>query len=461
VALAKLLGGIAALGSGLFLGREGPTVQLGAALAGPLSRIFPTTAAYKRQLIAAGAGAGLAAAFNAPLAGVIFVLEELLKEIKPSTIVIATVACSASSLVLDMVRPPHMHAAAKPLMASVSFAPYDLVFYILLGLLTGLCSAIFNGGIIAALEFNRTKLKIPVTLKVGLAGLLSGLIISFLPAYFHNYAGMRGLIIAGETNWTTVLLAFFDFFLLTLIAYGSGAPGGLFAPSLVLGSALGYLVGFLEHIFWGTDSTVSFALVGMGAFFSAVARVPLTAIVITFEMTTNFTLLVPLMFTCIISSVVGELVSKNGLYDRIMRWNGIHLQGPESANNLRKLQAIDVMHVQYEVFNSTFLIKDVLEALGTTAQRGFPVTHNGILVGVLTQTDLGKINQADSLSTMTIADVMTPHPVAVSPYDSLEDILFLFSHHKFTWLPVVFHDKLQGIILQSDILDALFSQKKS
>ena len=460
-AVAKLFGSVSAIGSGLFLGREGPTVQLGAAMAVPLSHILPTTAAYKRQLIAAGAGAGLAAAFNAPLAGVVFVLEELLKEIKPSTVVITTIACSVSSLILDMFSPYHVRAAAAPLMESVSFAPYDLFFYVLLGILAGLFGAVFNNGIIGALNFNRKILKIPITLKVGLAGLVSGLIISILPEYFHNYAAMRGIIIAGETNWITVLLAFVDFFLLTLIAYGSGAPGGLFAPTLALGSALGFLVGFLEHIMLGTGSTAAFALVGMGAFFSAVARVPLTAIVITFELTTNFTLLVPLMVACLISSVVGKLVSRDGLYDRLMQWNGIYLQGPVGSESLRKLRAEDVMHTDYDHFTSKALMMDILPALSSSAQRGFPVADNGKLVGIITQTDLSKLNQVESIEKLKVCDIMTAYPVAVSTSDSLEDILFLFSHHKFTWLPVVFHTKLKGIILQSDLLNALFTADKS
>ena len=457
IALVKLLGGTIALGSGFFLGREGPTVQLGASVAAPLTRWLPTTSQHKRQLIAAGAGAGLTAAFNAPLAGVVFVLEELLKEIKASTIMIAVLACSVACLVLNVISPPHLRAAVHTLAPSISFEAVDLPFYLLLGVVAGFLGAVFNGGILGALNFNRHVLRVPVTLKVGLAGLLSGAIISVMPEAFHNYAGMRALIIAGQTDYQMVVLAFLEFYLLTLIGYGSGAPGGLFAPSLALGSAVGYLVGYLEQTLMGTGSTTAFALVGMGAFFSGVARTPLTALVITFELTTNFELLTPLMLACVISTAVGELVSKGGLYDHLMRWNGIHLQGPGSGNNLRTMKARDVMHKQVDAFGSKLLIKDVLPSFGASSQRGFPVVDKGKLVGVVTQTDLAKLGQVEALEKTTVADIMTPHPVAVNPYDSLEDILFLFSRHKFTWLPVVFHDKFRGIILQSDVVRALFT----
>jgi CIC family chloride channel protein len=413
VALVKLLGGTLVLGSGFFMGREGPTVQLGAALAAPLARFLPTTAEHKRQLIAAGAGAGLTAAFNAPLAGVTFVLEELLKEVKPATIIIAIIACSVSCFVVNTLWPPHLHAAASALNSVISFSPSDLPFYLLLGLVAGVCGAIFNMTIIAALKFNRDILKIPVAARIAFAGLVSGSIMSVLPDSFHNYAGMRALIIAGETNWPMVVLAFLAFYSLTLVAYGSGAPGGLFAPSLAIGSSIGYLVGMLEQIVTGTSSNAAFALVGMGAFFSAVARTPLTAIVITFELTTNFQLLSPLMFACVISSAVAELIFKGGLYDHLMRWNGIHLRGPDSSGSLRTLKARDVMHTEFTAFSNCTLVMDVLPALGNSAQRGFVVVDHGKLVGVVTQTDLVSLIDTESPGTMTVADIMTPHPVAI------------------------------------------------
>lgn len=460
IAFVKLLGGMIALGSGFFLGREGPTVQLGAALAAPLARWLPTTAEHKRQLIAAGAGAGLTAAFNAPLAGVTFVLEELLKETKPSTVMIAVVACSAACLVLNILAPPHIRAAMEPISSSITFAPKDIPFYLLLALLSGLVGAVFNSAIIGALNINQTVLRMPVSLRVALAGLVSGIIISILPESFHNYAAMRGLIIAGESNWQMVGVAFLEYYLLTLIAYGSGAPGGLFAPSLVLGSSLGYLVGCVEQAATGSGSPATFALVGMGAFFAAVARTPLTAIVITFELTTSFVLLTPLMMACVLASAMAEFASKGGLYDHLMHWNGIHLKGPGSIEVLQILKAKDVMHSGVTAFSSKLLVKDILPVFGTSNQRGFPIVDKGKLVGVITQTDFNKINQLELSDALTLADIMSQHPVAVSPHDTLEEILFLFSHYKFTWLPVTSQDKLAGIILQSDVIEALFMQEK-
>lgn len=460
VALVKLLGGTIALGSGLFLGREGPTVQLGAALAAPLTRWLPTTMEHKRQLIAAGAGAGLTAAFNAPLAGVTFVLEELLKEIKASTIIIALIACSVSCFVLNLFSPPHLRHEVGALAQIISFSPGDVPFYLLLGAAAGLWGAIFNSAIIGALNLNREVLKVPVTIRVGLAGLVSGIIIAILPETFHNYAGMRALIVSGQEHWHMVLIAFLEFYLLTLIAYGSGAPGGLFAPALTLGSALGFLIGILEQSIVGTGSPTTFALVGMGAFASAVARTPLTAIVITFEMTANFAVLIPLMFACVVSSAVGELFQKDGLYEHLMRWNGIYLRGPDSAATLHRIKALSVMHKHVETCRSDLPAKEVLEMFGESTQRGLLVTEKGKLIGIISQSDLNRLDRNGSVDSITAADIMTPHPVAVSPYDTLDEILFLFSRHRFSWLPVTHADKPKGIILQSDVLKAVFENEE-
>lgn len=458
VAIVKLIGGTIALGSGLFLGREGPTVQLGASLAAPLTTRMSGAREYKRQLIAAGAAAGLTAAFNAPLAGVVFVLEELLREVRYSTILLSVISCSMACLVLNLFNSPHLRHDLEPIAAQIQFSLQDLPFYALLGVLCGLLGALFNGCILGALKVNRSFKRIPTSFKVALAGLVSGLLISYLPAQFHNYAGMRILISSGASDWQTALIAFPIFFILTVIAYGSGAPGGLFAPALTLGSAIGYLVGYLEHLSGAGLMMNSFALVGMGAFVAGVTRTPLTAIVITFEMTANFTLLTPLMITSVISSTVGEKVFAGGLYDHLMRWNGIHLHGADKDEKLRELRAKDIMSKSKDMVRSNAFIKDLLPTLSAKGQKDYPVVDEKILVGILKQSDLAKLKNKESITELKVSDIMSKQPVVVSPFDTLEDLMFLFSRYKYSWLPVVHHDKFKGIILQSDVVQALFTK---
>jgi chloride channel protein, CIC family len=463
VGILKLVGGIVSLGSGLFMGREGPTVQLGASLAATLSRLAPTTLEHRRQLIAAGAGAGLAAAFNAPLAGITFVMEELLREAKPATILITTFACASASLCVNFLWETHLRVAIHSLAQQISFSLQEVPFYLLMGAICGILSALFNAGIMASLRFNKNVLRLPISLRVGLAGFLSGALISMLPAEFHNYAAVRGLIVTGAMSPQTVTVAFCVFFFLALLAYGSGAPGGLFAPSMALGSAIGYLVGYAEVFLTGSGSPETFALVGMGAFFAGVARVPLTAIVITFELTTSFTTVIPLMIAAVTASIISDYCYSGSIYDRLMSWNGINLRAAQAGTGaLIELKARDVMQPCTECLDGATSLKSVLPKFSHAIHRGFPVLEGGKLIGIITQTDLGHALQIPELSEKTtVADVMTKNPVTVSPYDSLEEILFLFTRFKFAWLPVSDHDELQGIITQSDVVEALFPEIES
>ncbi len=462
IAIVKLLGGTVALGSGLFLGREGPTVQLGASLAAPLSRLTQSATAYRRQLIAAGAGAGLTAAFNAPLAGTIFIMEELLKEINSSTILIAVIACGAASLVLNIFSYQHMRTVLSPPSGNTSLFGVDLPYYLLLGVACGGLGAIFNASIIGSLNCYQKLKRVPVCIRISIAGFLSGCLMSCFPDSFHNYARVRWMF-ASVVHPGVAAVVFVEFFLLTMIAYGSGAPGGLFAPTLVLGSAVGYLVGHVEHALTGSTSFSNFALVGMGAFFSGVARVPLTAVAITFELTNNYALVAPLMIACVIASAIGDALDSGSIYDQLMAWNGINLRPPDPEHaKLVTIQAKDVMQtLQTEVLSSNTPLKEVLQLFGHSTIRGLPVVDKYKLVGVLSQSDMTQLLESDKMSAeKTVRDIMTPFPVAVSPQDSLEDILHLFTRYKYTWLPVADENRFHGIINQTDVVQALFTAKE-
>lgn len=274
LAIVKLISGSIALGSGLFLGREGPTVHVGAAIAVHLNKIFPDCSKeHKMQLVASGAGAGLAAAFNAPVAGVLFVAEELLKDVSTSTIGTAILACFVASALTHVFNAPHREAFTQIQSIPFQFTFHDIFFWVMLGFVSGIVGVWFNRGVILFLKLYRDYVKIPPVVRVGLAGLISGLIIAIIPAdaHFRDYAALRDVIVAGNEAWYMVPFAFVAFFFLTLLAYGSGAPGGLFAPAIVLGSALGVMVSYVENYFFGVGSVEMMAMVGMGAFFAAVA----------------------------------------------------------------------------------------------------------------------------------------------------------------------------------------------
>lgn len=451
IALVKLVSGTIALGSGFFMGREGPTVQLGAALAAPLSKL-QAGARHRRELIAAGAAAGLTAAFNAPLAGITFALEELLKEIKPTTILFTATACAISCYVLNLLSPPHMRLPLSPLKDPISFAPQDIPFYFLLAVTAGIIGAEFNKLILVSLAANR-KSGLPLFCRTALAGMLSGLLISLLPANFQNYAELRALTIGGEMNLHTSVTAFFSFLFLTLLAYGSGAPGGLFAPTLTLGSNLGYLIGLGEFALNGTTSTTAFSLVGMGTLFSAVARTPLTAVVITFELTNKPELILPLLFTSLLSTAVAESISSGGLYDKLMQWSGLAWEQKTSAKDIVRVHQLMDIHAPKVKPDITLKEALKLERSGET----MAVVQGNALIGLLHPQTL---RSEEELARLTVSDVMESSPLTLSINDRVEEVLAIFSSPNIESVAVQCHGEFAGILHRRAIIDFLSSGAK-
>jgi CIC family chloride channel protein len=455
-AVAKLFSGVIALGCGLFMGREGPTVQVGAALAASLTRLLPTTARHRRELIAAGAGAGLAAAFNAPLAGVTFVMEELLKTASASAISLSLIACFSGAVVENLFGQQRQHSLIKANLAAVPLQLLDLLFYVILGLLCAFFGAVFNSLILAFLRLYKRS-RLPVVARTALAGVATGAIVSVLPVAFHNYAEMRLLINNATVAPDLVPLAFVCFFLLVLIAYGSGAPGGLFAPTLVLGAALGYMVGFIHWKITGVNLVDIFTQVGMGALFSAVARVPLTATVIVFEMSGNFGLIPPLMLAGVLASAVAEALSAGSLYDALMIWAGINLQGPRGAARDSMVMVRTMMQPPGKTLAPELTISQAADSLEELASNSCPVVQGGLLVGVIDKAQIELARQRNPGQTaITTGDCMLRNPVSVSPYDKLDDILLLFSRYGFQWLPVTEDQRLIGVITRQAALDHAF-----
>jgi CIC family chloride channel protein len=458
VALVKALGTILILGAGFTLGRRGPTVHIGAALGAQVSRLIPNSPTNRRQMIAAGAAAGLAAGFNTPIAGVLFVVEELMRDISGLTLEIAIAASFTGAVVSRILGSADLNLPTALLDPSRrgSFAIQEIPFYVLLGILAGVLGGIFNRCIIGGMKFNRS-LPLSLPLRIGLTGLISGLIIAFLPPFFRDNAGLREFLISGELDWQITTIILIAQFFLTILAYSSGAPGGLFAPALVLGSALGYLVGTLEVLVIGTESPHTFALAGMGAFFTAVVRVPLAAIAIVFEMTADFNLVLPLMIVSVVAYIVAESVSSGSLYEHLLEASGIKLTEANSHNDfLSELTAGDVMESRVETLFSNMTLEEMIKAMSRSHHRGFPVVEDGKLVGIVTQSDIPKDSQQQSQ--ILLKEIMTPQPISVCATTSLADVLYLLNRYQLSRLPVTEGSKLLGIITRSDIIKAEVQQ---
>ncbi len=454
VAIVKLVTSILSMSAGLTLGRQGPTVHIGAALAAQFSHWVPTSPDHRRQMIAAGAGAGLAAGFNAPLAGILFVVEELLRDLSNLTLGTAILASFIGAVVSRLLGGGSLDLNLEITDVSSTFWAQEIPFYLLLGVLAGLLGALFNQGLLASLTlYERLNFSLPV--KIGLAGMVCGCVVALLPPDFRNNNGLRELLITGEASWQFTSVAFVAYFVLTLVSYGSGAPGGLFHPSLVLGAALGYLVGVAEFHLLGLSSPTSYALAGMGAFFSAVSKVPVTAIVIVFEMTTNFNLVLPLMITCVISYLIADKLAKGSLYQRLLEWKGYTLPTQKvEKGSLAGLTAADLMQRRVETLASQMTIDEAVQAFSRSHHRGFPVVDNGALVGIITQTDVANATQRQLPGDTPLSQIMTPQPITVNPGYTLSEVLYLLNRYQLSRLPVTEGRKLVGIITRADIIRA-------
>ncbi|MGB0561643.1 MAG: chloride channel protein [Spirulinaceae cyanobacterium] len=455
--LIKLLGTVLALGAGFTLGRRGPTVHIGAVLAAQLSRWVPTSPQHRRQMIAAGAAAGLAAGFNTPIAGVLFVVEELSRDMSGLTLETAIMASFTGSVISRWLGSADLNISATMLMPPGGnfFEVADIPFYAALGIAAGVLGVLFNQGLLWGLTWQQQRLS--WVWRMGMAGLVTGAVIAIAPPIFRDNAGLREFLITGEFSWQTILLVFVLHFALTLVAYGSGAPGGLFSPALVLGSALGYLIGSAKLALLGSATQTTYALVGMGAFFTAVARVPVTAIVIIFELTTDFRLVLPLMISTALAYCVAEALKPGSIYQHLLKSSGIEL-ADEGDNHdvLGRLQAAQVMQHRVETLQPSMTLETVWQLCQRSHHHGFPVVQRGQLIGMITERHLAKL--ANQSPQRPVRDFMDRRPIAVHPGVILSDVLYLMDRHHISHLPVTEGRKLVGIITRSDLIHATADQ---
>lgn len=314
----KFLAGAASIGAGLTLGREGPTVQMGGATGLMVSGWFRVRQGEgeRKALISAGAAAGLAAAFNAPLASLIFVIEELTGSFTPVLFVATFLAAVTADVVCRVVTGETpvfvLHAAAAPSLATLPVA-------LLIGLMAGFLGIAFNRGLLASLDlFEKLRARPPALVGAG-TGALIGIAAWIYPAVSGSGALLSDRALAGEIAIKWILVLFVARFALTMLSYGSGAAGGFFAPILVLGSLGGLAVGSGVHAVLPSLAAYpeTFAVLGMGALFTAAVRAPLTGIVLMVELTGKYDFMLPLLVSGFVAYGVAEAMGNQPIYDAL------------------------------------------------------------------------------------------------------------------------------------------------
>ncbi|MEI7688179.1 MAG: ClC family H(+)/Cl(-) exchange transporter [Planctomycetota bacterium] len=313
----KFFGGIMAIGSGLALGREGPSVQMGATLAHLMGRLTRRDASDCLALLAAGAGAGLATAFNSPIGGAVFVLEELVRRFD-TRITIATFAASAAAISVSRVALGDAPDFAVAPIGYVGFA--GLPIHFVLGAALGLIGVAYSRTILGCLAATDRLSRWPVEARAAAIGAAVGVVAWFAPQWVGGGDPLTQATLSGSLAGPAILAALFCRFLLGPVSYAAKTPGGLFAPLLVIGAQIGALAGLASEIFATAPlDGRALAVVGMAAFFTAVVRAPLTGIVLVIEMTGTFTLLLPMLCACFPAMLVPTLLGEPPIYDSLSR----------------------------------------------------------------------------------------------------------------------------------------------
>jgi len=450
------------IGTGGSVGKEGPTVLIGSAIGASVSRLLKVSRERSKTLIGCGAAAGIAGVFNAPIGGAMFALEVILGDFAITTFSPIVIAAVAGTVVSRALVGDH-HELMVPQYDLVHFG--ELFFYGILGLLVGLIAIIF---IKVLFKFELWAEKIPLKGKFSpILPMLGGLCVGIVGWGFPEILGpftyeTINLALAGKIIFSTAILLAFIKILATALTLGSGGSGGVFAPSLFIGALFGNGFGNIVHRFFPgfTAEAGAYSLVGMAALVAATTQAPLTAILILFELTDNYTIILPLMLACIISTILVKQVNKESIYTEGLARKGINVRAGRNVNVLKELTVADAMHTEVSTLKETTTFKELLDLLPETRHiTSFPVVNKaGELSGILSISDFQSAFFEEGLEDLVIVkELATREVITVFPDDSLQDALTRLSSKDVAHVPVVDPQnqrKIVGILSRRDIINA-------
>lgn len=452
--IAKFIVSILSLSSGVSLGRESPTIAVTAGVGSFLGSFFQMSKKRVKALLAVGAAGGLAGAFGTPITAVVFTLEEVVGDLNAKilgSIVISSVVASITAMMLT---------GKESLFSQLHYSlndPRELIFYLFIGLFAAGFGPLWMKTVIflrakSLLIFKHHKLT-PIVVAFIIVGLLS----QIHPAALGSGHGkLEETLLSLILDWKVVLTIFILKFLGTSICYASGISGGLFFPTLLIGASLGSLVGALAGTLFPeiTSNTGAYALVGMGAYLAAVIRAPFTSILLAFEMTRDYNIILPIMIANITSYVLSGRLTDGSIYEQISEQDGIHLPTREDNDILDTMTVEEAMVKDVVTLNSKLTVAEALQGIKGTGISGFPVLNNGRLVGMISKSEIGT-NYAKGNGDTIIEKLSEKKLIKIHPDQSLMVALHRLNKFQVSRLPVVsrINDKiLLGIITAENIV---------
>ena len=444
------------IGSGGSAGREGPTVQIGAAVGSTIGQLLHLSTERMRVLIGCGAAAGIAASFNAPLAGVLFALEIILGDFAIHTfspIIIASVIGTVTGRALE----GNEVTFNVPVHELVH--PTEIIFYLALGMLCGIVARLFTFMYFYIQHVFEEKLKTADIYKPAIGGLIVGMISIFMPQILGNGYEVMEQALTGQMFWGLAFLLVFMKIICTSITLGSGGMGGVFAPSLFIGAMVGTAFGSSVHFIFPTlsASAETYSVVGMGAVAGAVMQAPLTNILMLFELTNDYTLILPIMATCIAASYTYQRFTKHSIYMQNLLNKGINIRHGREASIMNSIKVQDVMSTDITTIAQEMPFRKILETISYSKNFYFPVLDNrGDMTGILSFSDIREVIFEEQLGDLLVAGELANTKVySLIPQQNLNEAMEIFSQLDVDQLPVVrSEDKLKviGMLTRGDMM---------
>ncbi len=457
VVVVKTLASAISISTGGSVGREGPIVQIGSAIGSTLGQILKVSADRMRTLVGCGAAAGIAATFNAPIAGSMFALEVILGDFGLATfspIVISSVVATAVSRAYLGDTP----AFIVPTYELVS--AWELPMYLVMGIFCAAVGVLFTKTLYR-IEDLFDDIKFPDYLKGIFGGLILGVGALVFPQILGVGYGAIDMALAQQMAWWLLLLLVPIKILATSITIGSGGSGGIFAPSLFLGAMAGGFFGFVVNQLFPTitASPGAYSIVGMGAVVSATTHGPLAAILILFEMTGTYKIILPLMLACIIATIASGQFSRESIYTLKLMRRGVNIKEGKEVNVLKSLFVKDVMTPHVETINEALPLGQMAQLISKSKFNSFPVINDQKqLIGIVSFNDYNEAIFDENLKDLVVAkDIASTDLVTVSLDENLYTALEKISLKDFAVLPVVSEQdpsRLEGVISRRDIIGA-------
>lgn len=451
----KTISSLITMGSGGSAGRLGPVVQLTAGISSAVGQAFKFTKADLITLVACGVAGGIAAEYNAPMAGVLFAIEVVLGRFRTIFFIPAVISAATSVIVRRCI------LGAEPiyLFSQSGFVVdnWNLVHFSLLGILSGAFVILYIKVLYGTSDFFTKKISIPKWAKPALGGLIVGIVGAFIPQILGTGGIYTRLAVYGNFTFGFFLLLLVAKLIATSVTLGSGGVGGIFAPSLFMGAMLGGALGsVIKLVNPAIPVPVAvFVIVGMGAVFAATAQAPLTAIVMFIEFTGNLSLALPLMFACVVSSLFSQVLYGYSMFTEKLKRQGIDIESVRQISLGETLTVEDIMQKEVTTVPVDITIEQLVDKMRRTSYLGFPVVDSeGRLVGIVTFSDIRNALIEGNLE-HSIESYITRKLVTVSPDCPVPVALGKLNRHGIGRLLVVSPEKperLLGIVTRSDII---------